>query len=478
MSVSTDQAAAPAEGLAAGLAGTSFASSRFHFVGIGGSGMSGLARLLRGIGGEVSGSDAHGGAVLEQLVTEGNQAWIGCQPERIAGADGYVIRSAAVPSSDPEVMECARRGFTSLLYAEAVGRLSEGKRTLAIGGTHGKTTTTGLTVAALRGAGLDPSHLVGGEVPELGGNGHGGASQEFVVEACEFNRSFHNLRPFGAAILNVDHDHFDCYPSTGELVEAFAGYLGRIRPGGVALLDESVPNAVLSSLRGDARILTVGSGLYPDIRAVDVRENLGRFSFVPVVLGVRLPRVQMKLSGHHNVCNALFALGLAHIVGADLVGACDGIAGFSGVRRRFELHEGARGGLLVNDYAHHPAEIQVVLQAARKRFPGRRLLVAFQPHQHQRTLCLLPQFADVLATADHTLVADIYGARESAEMRASVSALDLVMAVRERGGRCEPGGAVAQLPERVAACRRADDLVLVLGAGDIDSAVGGILAGL
>ncbi len=465
-------------GAATAPANTSFASRRFHFVGVGGSGMSGLARLLGGTGAEVSGSDSQGGAVLDRLVGEGCEVWVGCQPGRILGEDGYVIRSAAVPSSDAEVQECVRRGFTSLLYAEAVGRLSEGKRTLAIGGTHGKTTTTGLTVAALRGAGLDPSHLIGGEVPELGGNGHGGSSPEFVVEACEFNRSFHNLRPFGAAILNLDHDHFDCYPSTDELVDAFAGYLARVRPAGVALVEESVPKAVLNSLRNDVRILTVGAGLWADIRAVDVRDNLGRFSFTPVISRQRLPRVQLTLSGRHNLHNALFALGLAHVAGADPVGACQGIAAFAGVRRRFEVHTGERGGLLVNDYAHHPAEIRVVLQAARKRFPGRRLLVTFQPHQYQRTRCLLPEFADVLATADLTLVADIYGARETAEMKASVCAADLVQAVRERGGRCELGGTVQQVPERVAQLRRDDDLVLVLGAGDIDQAVGGILANL
>jgi UDP-N-acetylmuramate--alanine ligase len=459
-------------------AGSSFASRRFHFVGVGGSGMSGLARLLRGSGADLSGSDMSGGQLLDALAERGCDIWVGCQPSRIVGEDGYVIRSAAVPSSDPEVQECVRRGFTSLLYAEAVGRLSEGRRTLAIGGTHGKTTTTGLTVAALRGAGLDPAHLIGGEVPELGGNGHGGTSPEFVVEACEFNRSFHNLRPFGAAILNVDHDHFDCYPSTDELVAAFAGYLARVRPGGTALVEEAVPKAVLNSLRSDVHILTVGSGLWADIRALEVGDSLGRFSFVPMVLGRRLPRVQLALSGRHNMHNALFALGLAQVAGVDMVGACQGLAGFSGVRRRFELHTGAGGGLLVNDYAHHPAEIRVVLQAARKRFPGRRLLVAFQPHQFQRTRCLLPQFAEVLAQADMTLVADIYGARESAEMKASVSAEDLVLAVRECGGQCETGGTIAALPARIAGLRRPEDLVLVLGAGDIDQAVGGILAGL
>ena len=458
-----------------GIAGTSFVSRRFHFVGVGGAGMSGLARLLAGIGAEVSGSDSGGGAVVTCLSDEGHAVWPGCQPDRIGGADGYVIRSAAVPSSDPEVQECVRRGFTSLLYAEAVGRLSEGRRTLAIGGTHGKTTTTGLTVAAMRGAGRDPSHLIGGEVPELGGNGHGGKGQGFVVEACEFNRSFHNLRPFGAAILNLDHDHFDCYPSTDELIEAFAGYLARIRPGGTALVEESVPKAVLSSLRNDVEILTVGAGLWSDLRAVEVQEKLGCWSFVPVLQGDRLPRVDLSLAGRHNMFNAMFALGLAHVAGADLEGACQGLSEFVGVRRRFELHEGPGGGVLVNDYAHHPVEIEAVLQTARRRFPDRRILVAFQPHQYQRTLLLLDQFAASLAAADITLIAEIYGARESDEIMASVSAGDLVNAVREHGGDAHYGGPVAGLAEQVAAHRRGGDVVLVLGAGDIDQSVGGIV---
>ncbi len=461
-----------------GVPGTSFSSRRFHFVGVGGAGMSGLARLLTGSGGVVTGSDSSGGAVTDALLAEGCEVWIGCQPARISGEDGYVIRSAAVPPTDAEVQECVRRGFTSLLYAEAVGRLSEGRRTLAIAGTHGKTTTTGLLVCALRGAGLDPSHLIGGEAPQLGGNGHGGQSPEFVVEACEFNRSFHNLRPFGAAILNVDRDHFDCFPSTDELVDAFAGYLARVRPGGTALVEEAVPKAVLNSLRNDVRILTVGSGLWADIRAVDVSDQLGQFSFVPVLLGRRLGRVQLSLSGRHNMQNALFALGLAHVAGADLDGVCRGLAAFTGVRRRFEMHTGPAGGLLVNDYAHHPAEIRAVLHTARRRFPGRRLLVAFQPHQFQRTLCLLSEFAEALTAADHVLVADIYGARESAEMRASVSAADLVQQVCALGGSCAAAGTVAAVPDAVRAARRSDDIVLLLGAGDIDQAVGGIVAGL
>ena len=294
----------------------------------------------------------------------------------------------------------------------------------------------------------------------------------------EFNRSFHHLRPFGAAILNVDHDHFDCYPSEQELVDAFAGYLARIRPDGVALVEESVPRAVLSSLRSDVRILTVGSGLWADIRALEVREEAGRWSFVPMVLGRRQPRVQLSLSGRHNMHNALFALGLAHVAGADLEGAAAGIGAFAGVNRRFEVLTGPRGGILVNDYAHHPAEIRVVIETARRRFPGRRLLVAFQPHQHQRTRALLPQFAVELARADQSLIADIYGARESEEIKASVCAGDLVAAICAAGGRSVAGGSVEELPSRLAAQKSDGDLILMLGAGDVDRAKEAILVGL
>ncbi|GDY03594.1 UDP-N-acetylmuramate--L-alanine ligase [Planctomycetota bacterium] len=454
----------------------SFATHRFHLVGVGGSGMSGLARLLQGLQSTVSGSDAAGGAVFDGLREFGIDVWVGCLPDRIQGQDGYVIRSAAVPQADPEVQECVRRGFTSLLYAEAVGRLSEGRRTLAIAGSHGKTTTTGLTVAALRGAGLDPSHLIGGEVPGLGGNGYGGLGSEFVVEACEFNRSFHNLRPFGAAILNLDHDHFDCYPSTEELIEAFAGYLARVRPGGSVLLEEAVPRAVLASLRSDVNILTVGSGLFADIRALDVSERLGHFSFTPMVQGKRLSRIELVLVGRHNMHNALFALGLAQIAGADLALAANGLAGFAGVRRRFEVHAGKSGGTLVNDYAHHPAEIRAVIETARRRFPGRRLLVAFQPHQHQRTLALLQDFAEALSRADCAVVADIYGARESEEMKRAVSANDLVCAIRALMSKSEPGGSIGELPHVLSELRKPDDVVLLLGAGDIDKSMESILA--
>lgn len=446
-------------------------SSRVHLVGVGGSGMSGLARLLHGIGGDVTGSDQSFTPILEHLTREGLRVWHGSEPTRVHGENGYVVRSAAVPSSDPEVRRCEQLGFTSLLYAEAVGRLSEGRRTLAIAGAHGKTTTTALTVCALRASGLDPSHLIGGEVPALGGNGHGGRDEQLVVEACEFNRSFHQLRPSAAAILNIDHDHFDCYPTTDDLVDAYAGYAARVREGGVVLVDEFAPREVVDAVRSDVRVLRVGSGLFVDLRAIEIAEDLGRFSFVPLVEGRRLPRVHLRLSGRFQVQNALFALGLAIATGADPEHAISGLAAFNGVQRRFEMREGPRGGLLVNDYAHHPAEIREVLRAARRRFPGRRLIVAFQPHQHERTWNLLEPFAEALAEAEHAIVLDIYGARESEEMRRRICAGDLVVAINRRGGAAVPGGGIGDLRGVLAGLRQPADVTLILGAGDVAAAV-------
>ncbi|HLU39016.1 MAG TPA: Mur ligase domain-containing protein, partial [Planctomycetota bacterium] len=301
---------------------------RVHLIGVGGAGVSGLARLLHGIGADLTASDAAASKTTDALAREGIRVWIGSRPENIHGANGYVVVSAAVPRTDPELAECERRGFKPLLYAEAVARLGEGKRTLALAGCHGKTTTTAMTVAALRGAGLDPSFLIGGEIPELGGNGHGGDSDLFVIEACEFNRSFLHYRPFGAAILNFDHDHFDCFPTERDLEEAFAGYLARVHPGGTVLVHEDVPDAVRRGVREGVEVLSVGSGLFADLRAIEVTEERGRCSFTPLLRGTRLERVRLGVSGRHNVGNALFALGMAAIVGADLAGACRGLCQF------------------------------------------------------------------------------------------------------------------------------------------------------
>lgn len=449
-----------------------------HFVGAGGAGMSALARLFRARGIEVTGSDDVDAAVLIELRRLGAEVWTGIAPERIRGDGGWVVRSAAVPADHAEVRAGVSAGLESLLYAEALGHLSADAETLAVAGTHGKTSTTALAAAALRGGGVDASHIVGGDVEELGGSGYAGSSPWLVVEACEFNRSFHCLRPRAAVLLNFDHDHFDCYPTAANLLEAFAVFAARVKSGGLVVVPTEAPAELTALVEPDRVIRRFGSDRSADVRATDVAHRLGCFSFTPLVAGELLPRVALAVPGRFQMQNALCALTLALWAGAEPRGACRALSRFGGVRRRFEVMIGPGGGAVVNDYAHHPAELAALLATAKQRFPGRRLIAAFQPHQHQRTAAMLGQFAEVLARADHALIADIYGAREAAEVRALVSAADLVSAVRARGGRCEAAGSLREVPARVVGRYRRGDVILMIGAGDIDQVVGDVLAAI
>ncbi len=448
--------------------------NRVHLVGIGGAGMSALARVLLARGAEVSGSDAEDTEILAELRELGITVWSGVEPERVTGDRGLVVRSAAVSPHHPEVSDCRDRGFDSLLYSQALGQLTAEFKTLAIAGTHGKTTTTAMLAAALRGGEVDASHIVGGDIPELGGSGYAGTSPWLCVEACEFDRSFHRLHPRGVALLNFDHDHFDCYPTRGDLLEAYAEFARRVPPDGLVVVPADAPTVITDAL--ECRVLRIGWDAAADLYPEDPREELGAYSFEPSVFGRRLPRVTMQVPGLFQVYNALCALALARWAGATEAGACRGLQGFRGVRRRFEVRVGPRGGVVVNDYAHHPVEIEAVIAAARQRFPGRTLLAAFQPHQHQRTSALLPEFAGVLAHADHCLVADIYGAREADEIRARISASDLVDAIRACGRSCDPGGGLSELPRRVVEHYRRGDVVLMLGAGDIGQVVDDVVS--
>jgi UDP-N-acetylmuramate--alanine ligase len=443
-----------------------------HLIGIGGSGMSGLARFLHGMGVQVSGSDHVDTDCLEELRELGIQVFLGHSDKSLSFDEGWVIRSAAIPDNNPEVQKARLRGLPCFLYSEAVGKLSEGLRTLAVAGTHGKTSTTALCVSALRAAGLDPSYLIGGQVPGFGGNGKAGSSDLFVVEACEFNRSFHALRPTHAAILNLDPDHFDCYPELRDLEIAFAGYAQSLPPGGRLFVHDDLPSRVLDAIPGGIEVSKIGSGLFADLRAVEVEEERGCFSFTPLHHEERYPRVQLQLPGHFQVLNALFAMGLAMAAGADPEKAALGLSCFGGVNRRFQIHTGPQGGQLVDDYAHHPAEIVAVLRAARRTFPGRKLIVGFQAHQYSRTRHLLEEFAQALSLADLSVIAEIYPAREDPSLDHGVDGRSLAQAVREAGGKAEYGGSPLDLADRLLPHLEKEGAVpLILGAGELDGLV-------
>ncbi len=451
---------------------------RAHLVGIGGAGVSALARLLQGLGVEVSGSDLKDSVRLENLRRLGIPIRVGHEHELPPLGNGWVVHSAAVPSGNRELAEARRRGWKVLNYAQAVGRLSRNLKTLAVSGTHGKTSTTAMTVTALCEAGIDPSYLIGGDVALPDGNGHAGGSDYFVVEACEFNRSFHHLLPRHAVILNLERDHFDCYPDEETLVESFAEFAHGIQPEGSLFVDEGLPHGVMLHLPEDLEVLTVGEGLFADLRPVDLVERRGKFAFTPKFRGEHLPRIELEVAGRFQVTNALFALGLALKAGADPRDAARGLSKFQGVARRFQLHIGPKGGLLIDDFAHHPSEVRAVLKTARAAFPDRRLLVVFQPHQFSRTRHLCREFADALKIADHCYVTKIYPAREDPDLDHGIGPEDLVACIREAGGTADPAGEVGEFAGNLLERLGPEDLPMILGAGDVDGLVAEVVRNL
>lgn len=413
-----------------------------HAVGIAGSGMSGLARILSGMGHRVSGSDARDG--------------LGHAASRLPPDAAGVLVSAAVPPSNPEIREARRRGLPVWKYAEAVGRLMRGARGVAVAGTHGKTSTTAAVAYVLKSAGLDPTFLIGGNVPQLGGSAGFGRGDLFVVEACEYDRSFLNYRPEVAVITTIDADHLDYYRDLDEIEAAFRAFAKGARQ--------------VVACGDDARARLLATLSYGFSDGCDRR--LEALELSPSGCRYRLGELEIRtpLAGRHNALNmaaaALVCLGLGVDPGAIL----RGLAEFRGAGRRLECLGEVRGIALYDDYGHHPREIACTLEALRQRLPGRPIRILFQPHQLHRTRTFLKAFAEVLAHGvEETLIPGIYEARDKRDGKEGpdVGPGDLVLAIREAGGKAREAGGLEAAAKAMALSARSGDVVLTLGAGDI-----------
>ncbi|WP_313069568.1 UDP-N-acetylmuramate--L-alanine ligase [Melaminivora sp.] len=448
-----------------------------HFVGLGGSGMCGIAEVLHNLGFRVSGSDLQASGVLERLAALGIATHVGHAGAHIAGAD-VVVTSTAVQADNPEVRAARAAGVPVVPRALMLAELMRMKRGIAIAGAHGKTTTTSLVASILAEAGLDPTYVIGGRLNSAGSNARLGQGDYIVVEADESDASFLNLLPVLAVVTNIDADHMETYGHDfGRLQQAFVDFLHRMPFYGRAIVcsDDAAVRAIAPRV---ARPLTrYGLGEDADVRASGVRAvgTQMHFSVQRRIGGQELPAldVVLNLPGLHNVQNALAAIAVAAELQVPDGPLLRALAGFTGVGRRFQSHgelPAAGGGhfTLIEDYGHHPVELAATLAAARGAWPGRRIVLAFQPHRYSRTRDCFADFVRVLSGADALLLTEVYAAGEAPIAGADGQALArAVGAAGRQAGEPVFVADVAALPGRIAALARGGDVVLCMGAGSI-----------
>jgi len=438
-----------------------------HFVGIGGCGMSGLARIAKAAGAVCSGSDHATSAVVEGLRAEGIDVTLEQNAGAVPANCELLVHSAAIKPEHPERMEAERRGVAVLKYAQMLGRLMVGRTGVAIAGTHGKSTTTSLLAHVLLRGETDPSFIVGATCEQIGGGARSGGSDVLIAEACEYDRSFHNFHPTHGVVLNVEVDHLDLYKSLDEIVEAFAVFARRIAPSGTLLIHHEMPQRLAVTAGLDCDIETIGFAPQADWVIEIAGDTVYLHHEQQCAASWRSP-----MPGEHMAYNAAAAAVTAHRLGVswDIVG--EAIASFRGLDRRMQQLPDATlpgGGRMcvIDDYGHHPTEIDTTLRALRMHYKPNRLICVFQPHQHSRTRFLMEQFATSFSEADIVIVPDIYFVRDSEAERLTVTAADLVDRLRQRGTTALHMHPLEAIAEQLPAIAADGDLLVTMGAGDV-----------
>jgi UDP-N-acetylmuramate--alanine ligase len=435
-----------------------------HLVGIGGSGLSAIARILHERGFLVSGSDRAPSAFTSALQGMGIFIYPSHVATNVHGAD-LVVRSSAIPDDNPEVVEAKRLGIPVLKRAELMDMLLDGFRCIAVAGTHGKTTTSAMISWILKEVGRDPSYIIGGISLNLANNAGNGSGKDFVIEADEYDRMFLGLKPFIAVITNIEYDHPDCYPTPEEYFQAFSVFVQGLQVGGLLVAckdDQGVAN-LLSKI--DQTGLRVQPYKLSDAEFLGHQEGTTHFIYKGIEFSLQLP-------GFHNVRNALAALKVVEELGIPLHQAVGALEKFRGTARRFEVKGEVGGIVIIDDYAHHPTEIQATLDAARMRYPGRRTIVVWQPHTYSRTQKLFHEFVEAFSAADLVVVTEVYAARENLP-EDGLSARTIAEAISAAKTKPSSGQAYF-LPTRDQARNFLleqlvpGDVLMVLSAGDAD----------
>ena len=443
------------------------AKLKIHFIGVGGAGMSGIARIMLAKGFSVSGSDKSDSAMLTALKALGAKIYVGHSAENLADAQ-LVIVSSAISQSNPELVEANKKGLPIAARAVALAWLMCESTSVAVAGTHGKTTTTAMLTVALQAAGLDPSFAIGGTINTAGINAHSGSGSIFVAEADESDGSFLAYKPTGAIITNVELDHVDHFADEEAVFAVFEDFISSIKEGGflVACGDDSGVKTLLARIkRSDLRVYLYGKGSNNDFRIDQINLAPNSSRAIITVTGRKVGELNLAVVGEHNLLNALAAFAAATAMGGSEEKLLSGLKAFTGTRRRFELKGEVGGVKVIDDYGHHPTEITVTLKAARNLAGTGRVIVIFQPHRYSRTAAFANQFASSLELADFTYLLEVYAASE--KPISGVSSLLIARQMNSEQVKFEPS--MLQVVSDVVGMANSGDLILTLGAGDVSS---------
>ncbi|MDY5022715.1 MAG: UDP-N-acetylmuramate--L-alanine ligase [Blautia sp.] len=437
-----------------------------HFIGIGGISMSGLAEILLGEDFTVSGSDAKQSPLTDSLEAKGARIYYGQRASNISDDTEVVVYTAAIHPDNPEFACAKEKGLPMLTRAQLLGQIMRNYETpIAIAGTHGKTTTTSMVTHILLEGQCDPTISVGGILPAINGNIRVGNSETFVTEACEYTNSFLSFFPKISVILNIDADHLDFFKDIQDIRNSFRRFAQLLPADGALIINADTPEyeTIIEDL--PCRVITYGLKQEANYQARDISfDKYGHASFSVYRDGKKTGSYYLKVPGIHNVSNALASIAVGHLLGLPEESIIKGLSSFSGTDRRFQYKGEVAGVTVIDDYAHHPTEIEATLQAARN-YPSKKIWCVFQPHTYTRTKALLPEFAKALTLADHVVLADIYAAREQNTI--GISSEDLQKRIRELGTPCEYFPTFDEIEKFLLENCSPGDLLITMGAGDV-----------
>lgn len=453
---------------------------KIHFIGVGGIGLSAIAKLMNAQGKIVSGSDANESEITNELKKSGVRIFIGQKAENLTDDIELVVYTLAIPTSNPERAKAEKMKIPMLAYPEALGILFNDKYGIAICGTHGKSTTTSMASLVLAEGGLDPNVVVGSKVPEFGGNLRVGKGKYFVIEACEYERAFLEYFPKIIVLNNIELDHTDYYKDIDDYRSAFEEFILHLPEGGVLIVngdDKETLNAKRQTLNkfpnSNIKIISFGFGENNDVQGYDMETIAGKTKFkVKISQGRDLGEFTLKLPGKFNVYNALAAIAVGLRLGVEAEKIKKALAGFGGIWRRFEIKGEYGGATIISDYAHHPTAVKSTIEAAREFYPGKRIVAVFQPHQHNRTKMLYQDFLKSFDSADMVILVEIFDVagreeKKDQDVSSRKMAEDIKRLKPELASNVFYAGNINEAQQMIEEKIKKDDIILIMGAGDI-----------